>query len=227
VEGGFKYYRTAESLYNPRSYCITGRKSRVWKVVEVAGPDDLAPISGHEVALKDCWVDQGSLSESDIQTQIFKRLKDVKEADYAWAPLELRTRLLAGLTRPEMYFMKVVWDWKQGLNKEKPHFHPDSNLLSDPIERSFADRGKVILSTQTPPPTAYPSPHASNTPAPVAASSRLPHTPRHYKVKEHYRVVYAEVGESLAYATSLSDAVRAFEDIFVGEFRRLRYKRRV
>jgi hypothetical protein len=199
----------------------------VWKVVEVTGPDDLAPISGHEVALKDCWVDQGSLSENEIQTQIFKRLKDVEEADYAWAPSGLRERLKAGLARPEMYFMQVLWDWKQGLNKEKPPSHPDSNLRSDPIERSFADRRKVILSTQTSPPTAYPSPHASNTPTLAGASSHLPYTLRHYKVKQHYRVVYAEVGESLAYATSLSDAIRAFEDIFIGEFCRLRYKRRV
>jgi hypothetical protein len=172
-------------------------------------------------------VDQGSLSESEIQTQIFKRLKDVEEADYAWAPSGLKERLKTGLTRPETYFMQVVWDWRQGLNKEKPPSHPDCNLLSDPVERSFADRRKVILSTQTLPPTAYPSLHASNTSVSTAASSHLPYTLRHYKVKQHYRVVYAEVGESLAYATSLSDAVGAFEDIFIGEFRLLRYKRRV
>jgi hypothetical protein len=199
----------------------------VWKVVEVTGPDDLAPISGHEVALKDCWVDQGSLSENEIQTQIFKRLKGVAEADYAWAPSGLKERLKDGLMRPETYFMKVVWDWKQGLNKEKPLSHPDSNLLADPIERSFADREKVILSTQTPPPTTYPSPHASYTPTLVAASSKSPYVPRRYKVKQHYRVVYANVGESLVYATSLSDAIRAFEDIFIGEFHHSRYKRHV
>jgi hypothetical protein len=199
----------------------------VWKVVEVAGLDNLAPISGHEVALKDCWVDQGSLSENEIQGLIFKRLKDVEEADYAWAPSGLKERLKDGLMCPETYFMKVVWDWKQGLNKAKPQSHPDSNLLSDPIEQSFANKEKTIPSTQTPPQTAYLSPHASNAPTQVATSSNSTDVLRHYQVKQHYRTIYAEVGESLVYATNLSDAVKVFEGIFIGEFHHSRYKRHV
>ncbi|XP_006460414.1 hypothetical protein AGABI2DRAFT_117365 [Agaricus bisporus var. bisporus H97] len=178
---GTKYYRTIKPLYN-------SRKSRVWKVIEVTSPKDLAPIlGGHEAALKDCWVDEGSLSEKEIQTEIFDRLKAVKETDYSWAPIGLQRKLKIGITCPEAYFVKVIWDWKLGVNKEKPECKHDPFL---------------------------PSPRTSNTPTPLSAG-QISSVERGYKVKQHYRVVYADVGESLAYATSLSDAVRAFEDIFV------------
>ncbi|KAF7775873.1 hypothetical protein Agabi119p4_4266 [Agaricus bisporus var. burnettii] len=160
---GTKYYRTIKPLYN-------SRKSRVWKVIEVTSPKDLAPISGgHEAALKDCWVNEGSLSEKEIQTEIFDR------------------KLKIGITCPEAYFVKVVWDWKLGVNKEKPECKHDPFL---------------------------PSPRTSNTTTPLSAG-QISSVERDYKVKRHYRVVYADVGESLAYATSLSDAVGAFKDIFV------------
>jgi hypothetical protein len=120
--------------------------------------------------------------------------------------------------------MKVVWDWKEGFNKEKPKYHPNRNLLSDSTKSSVASWGKAIANTQTPPPTAYPSPHASNTRTSTSTVGQSPFILREYKVKQHYRVIYADVGESLAYATRLSDAIKAFEDVFVGEFRRVRYK---
>jgi hypothetical protein len=217
TEEGSKYYRTIEPLYK-------SHKSRVWKAVEVSSLKDLAPVPGTgEVALKDCWVDQGSPSEKKTQTQIFQRLKDVNEAMYAWAPPELKEKLKVGLACPETYFMRVVWDWKQGPNKEKRKSCADPFLLTDPIECSAVKNKKAAVSTQVPPLTEYPSPHASYTPTPVTVVSEFPPIPCDYK--QRYRVVYTEVGESLAYATSLSDAVRAFEDIFICEFRRLGYKR--
>jgi hypothetical protein len=216
VGNEFQYYRTIEPLYNPRSICITGRKSRVWRVVQVVGPDNLSKAGhGREVVLKDCWVDEGSLSEKEIQTQIFERLARVKEADYAWAPPGLRDKLKGALASPERYFMEVKLDWKEvGVNKEKPKYERAPKLLFNSDERRMANIDEQIPSTQNSLATMYPSYGPSST---RGAQDKSGSRKRDYKVKRHYRVVYANVGRSLAHVTGLSDAVRAFEDIFIGE----------
>jgi hypothetical protein len=223
TDTGPKYYKTGEPLYNPRTLCITGRKSRVWKAIEVIGPNSLeAKPNALEVVLKDCWVDGNADTEKEIQNKIFKRLAEVREADYAWAPKGLRTRLEDALAHPEKYFMKIILDWDLGLNKAKPRCRADPDLLSCRIERSVADSAQLIPSTQTPLGTGGTS-HSS---APhLAASYGRDCQQRRYCTKRHYCVIYAEVGESLAYATSLSDAVRAFDDIFICKFRHLHHRR--
>ncbi|KAF7775845.1 hypothetical protein Agabi119p4_4238 [Agaricus bisporus var. burnettii] len=214
---GSKYYRTEGPLYNSRSHCITGRKSRVWEVIEVTSQDDLTALPGEQkVALKDCWVDEGLLSEKEIQDQIFNKLKNVREAAYEWAPPELKKRIKAGLACPEAYLMKVKWDWKQKANKEKPEdCRPAPDLLSYPVACSIATED-VIASSHTSQATKNPlsmsNPHS---PVPVEGQAIPEEQKREYRVKQHYRVVYADLGESLAYATNLADAVRAFEDIFI------------
>jgi hypothetical protein len=192
----------------------------VWKAIEVAGPDKLESAPGaREVVLKDCWVDEESLSEKEIQTRIFQRLKDIKEADYAWAAQGLRDKLRDALARPEVYFMDVVLDWKEnfGVNKEKPKHSLAPNLLARPDARYNANDGKVIPSSQTSARTVYPSSSAFSTSNPGSDMCQTASKKRDYKVKQHYRVVYADIGESLAHATNLSDAVRAFEDVFIGK----------
>jgi hypothetical protein len=192
----------------------------VWKAVEVYSLNKLEPKSNAEVVLKDCWVDGKATTEMEIQKKVFKRLADVKEADYVWAPEGLKAKLKGTLVHPETYFMKIELDWDLGSNKAKPPFRPSPNLLLEPTEQSLADRNKTIPRNQTPPDSGYPSPHSLQT---------LPdenHILRGYDVKRHYRVIYAEVRKSLAYAASLSDAVRAFEDIFIGDSRHLQHKKR-
>jgi hypothetical protein len=219
VDNGFQYYRTIEPLYNSRSTCITGRKSRVWKVVQVVGPDNLSKVGhGREVVLKDCWVDEGSLSEKEIQTQIFERLARVKGADYAWAPPELRDKLKGALASPKRYFMEVKLDWKEvGVNKEKPKYERAPNLLFNSDERRMANIDKQIPGTQNSSTTMCPSYEPSSTLGAQGNADESGVRKRDYKVKRHYRVIYAHVGRSLAHVTELSDAVRAFEDIFIGE----------
>lgn len=217
------YYRSVEALHNPRSLCITGRKSRVWKAVEVSSLEDLEQKPNtSEVALKDCWIDVDALPERAIQNLIFDGLAAVDEAKYAWAPTELRDKLKAGLKDPKTYFMEITSDCELGTNKLKPDFRPDPTVLSPPPGQYLADKVKTIPSTQTPPGSGHPSSHSSHLlPAPGTFAHKR--KPRPYDIKKHYRVIYAEVGQSLAYAKSLSDAMRAFEDTFIGELRRIDY----
>ncbi|EKM78231.1 hypothetical protein AGABI1DRAFT_30779, partial [Agaricus bisporus var. burnettii JB137-S8] len=82
-EGETRYFRTIATLFTSQSLRITGRKTRVWKAVEVEGYDGnkhrKEKEGGREVALKDCWLDEGSRTEKDNLDGILNALAEVKE----------------------------------------------------------------------------------------------------------------------------------------------------
>ncbi|EKM75056.1 hypothetical protein AGABI1DRAFT_95165 [Agaricus bisporus var. burnettii JB137-S8] len=93
TEDGTRYFRTIHLLARHKSLCITGKKTRVWKVVEVKGFEGNAineEVNGKDVALKDVWLDEGSTTEKEKLDAILERLKTIKEEAYAWAPSWLR-----------------------------------------------------------------------------------------------------------------------------------------
>jgi len=92
------YFRTTATIFNPRIVCISGRKTRVWRAIQVTGPDGLRGTGGKEVVLKDVWLDKGSQTEKQNQDLIYKKLGEIKEGACEWIEADYRTRSLMPLT---------------------------------------------------------------------------------------------------------------------------------
>jgi hypothetical protein len=132
-----------EPLYNPRVLSITGRKTRVYKAIEVSGyhGEALKAVEGaKEVVVKDIWLDEKSKTERTIRDAIFERLKNVKEENYNWAPPYLQSRLKDALLDEgyKKYFMEIECDCLLMKSKEpSKKAKPAPKLLSlSPLEVS-------------------------------------------------------------------------------------------
>ncbi|KAF5363270.1 hypothetical protein D9756_001096 [Leucocoprinus leucothites] len=219
AEGGTRYYRTINPIFNPRVACITGRKTRVWEAEEVRLIDgSLANVqvveTGKRVALKDVWLDEGSQTERQIQKAIFDKLKQVRDEDYEWATEGyLRPLIKEALTDfpRNLPFMQIECD---GWGKETRERHaeavadpaiiPAKNLESSASQSAMHTRKKSTMSRPS---------GASNRPNSV--SSRPRYGFRDYIVKKQYRLVYSSVGYALHDAKDLSTSFKAIEDVFI------------
>ncbi|KAF5363266.1 hypothetical protein D9756_001092 [Leucocoprinus leucothites] len=219
AEGGTRYYRTINPIFNPRVACITGRKTRVWEVEEVRLIDgSLANVQvvvkGKRVALKDVWLDEGSATEWEIQKTIFDKLKQVRDKDCEWATEGyLRPLIKEALTDfpRNLPFMQIECD---GWGKETRERHaeavadpaiiPAKNLESSASQSAMHTNKKSTMSRPS---------GASNRPNSV--SSRPRYGSRDYIVKKQYRLVYSSVGYALHDAKDLSTSFKAIKDVTI------------
>ena len=86
------YLQTTATIFNPRIMCISGRKTRVWRAIQVTGMDGLEETGSKEVVLKDVWLDKGSQTEKENQNLIYGKLRQIKEGDCEWIQANYRTR---------------------------------------------------------------------------------------------------------------------------------------
>ena len=68
------YFQTTATIFNPRIMCISGRKTRVWRAIQVTGMDGLEETGSKEVVLKDVWLDKSSQTEKENQNLIYGKL---------------------------------------------------------------------------------------------------------------------------------------------------------
>ncbi len=213
-----KYYRTVELLFTARVLCITGRKTRVWKVRQVERPRNGEmgeDIGKEDVVLKDGWLDEGSLSEKEIQAAIFQRLRKIKPSQFKWArPAEYLhgplTEAFKG-RRYEEYFMKILDSRRFGRTKPcQGSAKPNPQILSFAEHKPPNPLHMVDGSKQTG--------NHSGTPAdpPPLVSQKKEYQPRQYKTKEQHRLIYQNVGYTLSNAKDLSTSFRAVHDTFIG-----------
>ncbi|KAF9449014.1 hypothetical protein P691DRAFT_703938 [Macrolepiota fuliginosa MF-IS2] len=214
---GRKYFRTLDPLFNSRVLCITGRKTRVWEAVEVAGIAGPALKKKHgarKVALKDVWLDESSKTEKEIQDKVFDALERVKEEDYSWAPSYLREYIRPALHDGgyKKYFMEILCDTL--LPGTKPR-HPTATPRPDLLKPQLAEvevSSKSILQGST---QAWVSGRSSRNHSSGVSSTTKARLPRDYKTKVHYRLVYGEVGHSLDSAQDLKTSFNSIQDVFV------------
>ncbi|KAA1476308.1 hypothetical protein DENSPDRAFT_784822 [Dentipellis sp. KUC8613] len=206
-----RYFKTLHSVAEHLSLRVTGRLTRVFKVIEVGGFDDLAPVRGAKNRiLKYVWLDAEAKTEREIQESIFKDLdqfakkledrckrkdderdqhdKESELPEFHEVTEEDKKMLCAILSKPEnykRYFLTIDCD-QQGF-ESKP-VSPDAKIE----DRIF---------TRVAPPTVSASlPHAdtSRSHQTSATSSQQPEQkkrdPRDYVPKRQYRVVFNEVG---------------------------------
>ena len=81
----FKYFKTVYSINDMRPYNISGRNTRIWKVVEVKGPNTDETVTGEHLVLKDVWLDTTRPTEAENMDGIFKAIDDlVIRSKKAW-----------------------------------------------------------------------------------------------------------------------------------------------
>ncbi|KAF7776854.1 hypothetical protein Agabi119p4_5247 [Agaricus bisporus var. burnettii] len=233
TENGIRYFKAIDSLAHPRVLCITGRKTRVWKAIEVKGFEGNAVKEelngGKEVALKDVWLDDGSTTEKQKLDAILERLKTIKEEAYEWAPLSLRSKLKADFEDGSYrsYFMEIGCD-SFNLGRSKPTSDkatPAPELLQfsgkgveapagsdSEREESVEDPNLLDGSTQT---TGYSRITQDDLQEKSLMNTNLVDKTRSYTVKRQYRLVYNEVGESLERVQTLDTAFTALMDAYI------------
>ncbi|KAF9443849.1 hypothetical protein P691DRAFT_712676, partial [Macrolepiota fuliginosa MF-IS2] len=207
---GPKYFRTVEPLFNSRVLCITGRKTRVWRAIEIGGLEGLDAGNGaSEVALKDVWLDDKLATEKENQDKIFRALGRLDEKDYDWATGLLREKLKETIQnkRYRDYFLEIKYDTL--LSRTKPlsgaaTHAPDLLHHTAPA----ASLAKIIKGSSQ-------IGASSSTPGKSIHSRHNPSFPRNYQVKKHYRLVYDKVGHSLDKATNLDTSFVAILDVFI------------
>ncbi|EKM75059.1 hypothetical protein AGABI1DRAFT_132597 [Agaricus bisporus var. burnettii JB137-S8] len=229
TEDGTRYFKTIHLLARHKSLYITGKKTRVWKAVEVKGFEGNAineEVNGKDVALKDVWLDEGSMTEKEKLDAIFERLKTIQEEAYAWAPSVLQSRLKADFEGGSYrsYFMEIKCD-SFNLGRSKPISDKAIEILqfggegaetlsgSDGgTQTSMEDPNLLEDSTRT-------TENTRNTENDLKEANRLKGNlkvkTRSHAVKRQYRLVYSEVGESLQRVQTLDIAFTAIMDTYI------------
>ncbi|KAG8999423.1 hypothetical protein FRB90_012078 [Tulasnella sp. 427] len=221
------FYKTLEAIFEHRSSCVTGRATRVWKVVEVGSLDDLQGF-GPEMVLKDVWLDKGAKTEGGNQMAIFAQLEEIatqlmhngkdsienqNSTDIlAFNSLDEKSKPLVQeclLNRSwNKYFLTVVHDWQGHTSKDSPPEHVVDNALfkSSPGPHT---------------PATVPNPDLAQSNAFVTidqsfSSANFNALPRRYLPKQQYRVVFKDLCEALHDIRRLRDVGTVLMDCVFG-----------
>ncbi|KXN82899.1 hypothetical protein AN958_01968 [Leucoagaricus sp. SymC.cos] len=215
AKGQARRFLTLNPIHNPRSLCITGRKTRVWRVTELPKrlPKDLDTVEGRgDYALKDVWLNEGSPTEHDNLQEVFRKLEGFE--DYPEWPAEPLSQLFRSALQNKQYknyFMEIEYDGRGFSTKGVPDdaTTDPSVLASDvrPMTESEKDKHIVKGSSQSTPapsfttdPQSHQSPRGSGGP------------PRKFEVKRQYRLIYKEVGTALHSSPDFSSTISGLRD---------------
>ncbi|XP_006455072.1 hypothetical protein AGABI2DRAFT_75988, partial [Agaricus bisporus var. bisporus H97] len=227
-EGETRYFRTIKSLFTSQVLRITGRKTRVWKAVEVEGYDGnkhrKEKEGGREVALKDCWLDEGSRTEKDNLDGIFNALAEVKERVKRnsnvldWADPTGNRQLFEELLDTgnyRGYFMEIECDTNLSITKSQL---PSAECVPEslvPLEREETSSGNAgSQSAQTT--QSLLVVEMEYQPWKAVCNTLNPPTSREYGAKQHHRLVYKEVGRPLYAAPNLASSLKGLADALTG-----------
>ncbi|KAL4259871.1 Fungal-type protein kinase domain-containing protein [Pleurotus pulmonarius] len=176
-----RFFRTTASIAEYRSNNITGRMGRVWKAVECnPNGDVLSPREPFRV-LKDVWLEDSALTESQIQSQIFADIKkffsSTQDKRYvAFQKLQPSISELEHEDRYQKYFITIVTDYEG--KRTKP-------LLPN------SQRKRRLFSVTTS------TPSGSGTPCPPETKITFDERPREFALRKQYRVIFGEVCEAV------------------------------
>lgn len=228
AEDGSRYYRTCRALSSYRSLGISGRMTRVWEAVQISGFGGSVLLPSTPVALKDVWLDEGAMTERQIQTKIFDAVEDecTKHKGGRKSRLDLIAplRKTMGGTPLEIivggkyrdYFMNISCDGKGQRLKNKPNSAtPVRGLFSSENPKDVSSRSRRIPNAD----------QSRNMGTPVHPFQRSPHTDvahhqihqnRSYRAKERYFLVYEDVCTALHDAPNLPTSFKALLDAWMG-----------
>lgn len=98
---GGRSFKTVRPIDELRSPCITGRATRVWEAIEGAGDTSETMPGASSVVVRDVWLDKSARTEREVQTEIFKSLRDVVAFCRSQKLGEAGEETLAGLSAEE------------------------------------------------------------------------------------------------------------------------------
>ncbi len=214
------YYKTERAIFDHRSLCMTGRATRVWAVVEVRSFDELDPVEGSTMALKDVWLDSKSITEDKIIEHIFDKLKRVaadlkngNEEPKGFKNMDDKSKqqLRECLEKGDwtQYFLTIVTHSRGTTSKEMAQGASPDNAL-------FRSRSYVVKAPSFPNADFSRSftPHSANlVQVPCAHQSAF----RHYRSNRPSRVVFKEVCQPLHDVNNLKDVATALLDCVFGK----------
>ncbi|KAG8914999.1 hypothetical protein FRC01_003836 [Tulasnella sp. 417] len=205
-----RYFKTQGAIFEHHSLRATGRATRVWKVAEVGSFNELEPLDGSILVLKDVWLDSQSKTEGQNLDAIFEELQNLadlldkgdKKSDIFDGFDEESEKALKECLKERSwgrYFLSKVCHW-QGSESKKvpPAAQLDSTLFDDPTSTpipSYSDWSRLM------------NPWSAGM-VPVARNRPL----SHYCPKRQYRVVFKEICEALHDVGRLEDVVTALLD---------------
>ncbi|KAF4563843.1 hypothetical protein EYR36_003087 [Pleurotus pulmonarius] len=183
-----RFFRTTASIAEYRSNNITGRMGRVWKVVECNPTGDVLSPGEPSRVLKDVWLEDSALTESQIQSQIFADIKKFfsgtqDERYIAFQELQPSLSELEHEDAYQKYFITIVTDYEG--KRTKPLF-PNSQ------------RTRKLFSAVEP--LALPATSnrgGSGTPRSPEPKIPFDKRPREFAPRKPYRVVFGEVCEAV------------------------------
>ncbi|KAG9218182.1 hypothetical protein CCMSSC00406_0010224 [Pleurotus cornucopiae] len=183
-----RFFRTTASIAEYRSNNITGRMARVWKVVECNPSGAVLSPSEPSRVLKDVWLEDSALTESQIQSQIFEDIKkffrDKQDARYlAFERLRPSISDLERNDRYRKYFIQIVADYDG--RRTKPRL-PNSQRK----RRLFSTVEPLALPTTS-------NRGGSGTPCPTESKITFDEGPREFAPRKQYRVIFGEVCEAV------------------------------
>jgi len=209
------YFRTTKTIFNPRIACISGRKTRVWRAIQVTGVDGLEEKGNKEVVLKDVWLDKDSPTEKENQDLIYESLQDIRKENYEWLKEEYRKRVEDALANlpDSLPFMRILHDANGvGCKERLKKALPNHTILSSPVPQGSYSKNVTPLTGQN-----EKSYSAAGTSHGAPATPDQGHRPRRqYKAKTQYRLVYAQVGYALHDAPSIDKAFQAINNVLTG-----------
>ncbi|KAF5363407.1 hypothetical protein D9756_001071 [Leucocoprinus leucothites] len=219
-----QFYRTTRAIFNPDVLCITGRKTRVWEAVRVAGhyPGQYSQAlnGGRKYAIKNVWLNEGARTEREILNAVFTRLAEVSEnpPDYDWSSESLQAVITEALRdgNYKKYFMNIVTDSRGFSCRAPPQgVRHNSKILWESL--------KELTPAQISRATDHRSSQRES--ASLSGSMRFRESPnnwsqqplleREYKAKQQYRLVYSDVGQSLHNSKDFPTAFHAIQDVFI------------
>ncbi|KAI0749355.1 hypothetical protein C8Q80DRAFT_1269250 [Daedaleopsis nitida] len=209
-----RFFKTIETISEYLSLCATGRATRVFKVLEVHGFDNLRPVEDAQTrVLKHAWLDEQAKTEGDILATIFERLDTLRHTE----KLKKRVQLMGDKEAEANERSRIEDEVRNG--KYKKYFltvechergQPSKSLPegASPYPKIFSSSApkfkpaKMIRSGGL---------STSALPPPSTATSKRGRT---YAPKTPYFVVSKEVCMALHQVDSLHTVIHATQDCF-------------
>uniref|UniRef100_A0A8H7XX27 Fungal-type protein kinase domain-containing protein n=1 Tax=Psilocybe cubensis TaxID=181762 RepID=A0A8H7XX27_PSICU len=206
-----RFFRTVEGLSLYHSNGITGRMTRVYKVVEVR---ENGEAFGDPLVLKDVWLDSSAKTEKEIQNAIFTDIKQFW--DCPDDPPELKGfkeshKNIVGDDSYKQYFLQIVLDYSGQKTKVRVErgtevrgfFDAEQDLALDAPVTGTASQGSQSMNDQT----------FVNTQRIVSQPPALPAIPS--EQKRQYRILFKEICRPSGRLETLGEVVNVLSQTLI------------
>ncbi|KAH9476609.1 hypothetical protein JR316_0010522 [Psilocybe cubensis] len=207
----FRFFRTVEGLSLYHSNGITGRMTRVYKVVEVR---ESGEAFGDPLVLKDVWLDSSAKTEKEIQNAIFTDIEQFWDSPDE--PLELKSfkeahKKLVRDGSYKQYFLQIVLDYSGQKTKVRVEigtevrgfFDAEQDLALDAPVTGTKSQESQSLNDQT----------FVNTHRIVSQPPALPAIPS--EQKRQYRILFKEICRPSGRLETLGEVVNVLSQTLI------------